>query len=1662
MKRKWKEILAILLAAAMTLQTAPVGAYASESGNAVQAQTASADEPAVSDDSTEEQEISADAAVSDDEQEAAGTVSEDITAEAYKFFYFAFQLKSYSFKTPESVAGVDFVEYDSSRNEISSNTIKNYYSRISGSYISQLSQTGLILSLSPLTKYVRLRVRFAGTGKAPMYSEELVRPEWNSDALKLTSADGGINSLDVTVKSDMFNNDYLWRIFTGQYDISVNAVLYYGKDNDSTKWTASCNGKIKENDQDTGIDYGFAGIPAGTYYGKTVFATSDGKWQQTINLPGSFEICGDSSYRLDEILPDKALRKCVADALSCDDTDTVSQSDLNGVITLECRDKGIVSIDGIGYLKDLQTAILADNSISTLDGTGITGLKKLQCLKIDNNGLKALPDMNSLRSLLSFSAEDNDLTVLPDVSGTKVYNKFDVKYNKIPASEFTSSTVENRLYHGSDEEGFRSAVAETMQQAATQRLGAISVTLPDRMYMCGSSRPLYFEVKNISPHHDKICVSVNGAEQTIDGCSGTVYSIQDTGSTESSNKVCITVKSSSGSTAVEKTVTWLADEPFTERDTYTAAGGDISSMGDINVYSTKTILSADIISADGMVFANAPANYNSYQYDNDMRYSELNGGRGIQSGLEESIFEAYNATYGFTAKYLSLPSGKYSLRIFFKDGSSHIFADKIISKTAACVTGIEPAYDYYNCGGHLYVKVYEKGIDASKLVFSVSDSDGVTYALDTENWKYLSDGCGQYILYRLKKVNWKDNADVQGMTLKVQAADGYDAVFGKDSCEIELDELDAAYNYRNGHVELYCSVLDGQKVMAKLIDRNSTALAACSVSFNNGRASALFMAADGSAYSFAEGRYEVALFDESGEDELTTDSGSFKVKSLRKTGTGSWKGGPYLYLDRGTGIQSLTYNMTEELSGNSSIVLLDLYSGGTVMLSGNAVPEKNEDGSFDYTVSMDMSSLKAGSYFAVFHNVAYESDSKNIYIVDRNCVNLCGMNMTVSDGRLMLKVSTYAPGFDGDMKLSLYDADGVSINSAVFEKISENRADEIVTADYKVSHAGLLRSSYFVKLQPVSGGNAVEVRNIWNGTSTYTASAPLGTSISVWQYENRPGYSLLKSDGIVCSGIRIDDRAVLPAEITVTKPDETDALITYRVTKNDVKAEGSYYTFTFPESIVAALPDRNDLYALYVTDGSGQTEEISELVSLGAASIPARGITLDNQSLALKLYSTVKLNVSLVPAYADPLDITWSSGDASVAAVAADGTVKAAGKGTAVITAAAGSFTASCTVKVSASSSGEGGSDASHTAGISFDSTSMVLTEGKYGRLGVSFAPLDTVDSRDITWRSDNTRCVKVNNGLVTAVKAGTATVTAVVNAVEDGNRVKRTAACTVTVEKLEVPKPAAGDKSWKIGISRKSISMKTGGRSVVLKATVRGTKTVTWSSSDTDVVTVRDTSADGKYSADVAPAGAGTAFIIVSAADSSTGAVNTQVCRVNVTKPVSGIAISSDNTEGAVTELSLDPGELSVLKAVLTPGDTTDAAKVRWSSNSGAVKVKNGVLTAVKATKSGHPAVITASIGRYKAVVKVTVSNRITFIRLSRTELSLKKGRSAGLRAVTVPKTRVTWSAADGSDEDITVTRGGTVKVSRKASIGDKAVIVATATGDNTISANCVVTVIQ
>lgn len=165
--------------------------------------------------------------------------------------------------------------------------------------------------------------------------------------------------------------------------------------------------------------------------------------------------------------------------------------------------------------------------------------------------------------------------------------------------------------------------------------------------------------------------------------------------------------------------------------------------------------------------------------------------------------------------------------------------------------------------------------------------------------------------------------------------------------------------------------------------------------------------------------------------------------------------------------------------------------------------------------------------------------------------------------------------------------------------------------------------------------------------------------------------------------------------------------------------------------------------------------QFTELFTGGKNDTPVQALTLSQRNADLTVGSTVKLTAS-----GGESTVSFSSSNEAVATVSADGTVKAVGEGSAVVTAKAGDLTASCSVAVRG------------TEQTDVPATNTLFLQSSGGLTGqFSMDPGETASvkvvgsSAPVTWSSSDSQIATVDaSGIVTGVSSGSAIITAVVD----------------------------------------------------------------------------------------------------------------------------------------------------------------------------------------------------------------------------------------------------------------------------------------------------------
>lgn len=380
--------------------------------------------------------------------------------------------------------------------------------------------------------------------------------------------------------------------------------------------------------------------------------------------------------------------------------------------------------------------------------------------------------------------------------------------------------------------------------------------------------------------------------------------------------------------------------------------------------------------------------------------------------------------------------------------------------------------------------------------------------------------------------------------------------------------------------------------------------------------------------------------------------------------------------------------------------------------------------------------------------------------------------------------------------------------------------------------------------------------------------------------------------------------------------------------------------------------------------------------------------------------------------------VKWESSNKDVVTVDKEGNIEAVGIGEAVIKATVEGKSDSVKIHVNAP-----------LKGIALNKSELTLKKGTSETLSVIYNPEDTTDDKKVTWKSSDKSVATVDkNGKVTALKDGTTTITATVG--------KFSAKCELTVQEV---------KLTGIELDNTELSLAKGESSKALHViynpeNTTDDKTVTWTSADEKIATVKD--------------GVVTAKSVGNTTITATVGKHTATCNVAVTSKLTSIEITPDRDTK-----NLEVGDKVNMEVTYAPADTTDVREVVWESMDTNIATvdENGVVTAVAGgtTKIAATSKADSSI---KAECDIKVLIHTTGISLNKENAELLKGETDKLTVTFAPVNtddgkEVKWTS--DNEAVATVDAEGNVKAIKEGTT----VITAEAV-DGGHQAACVVTV--
>ncbi len=347
-------------------------------------------------------------------------------------------------------------------------------------------------------------------------------------------------------------------------------------------------------------------------------------------------------------------------------------------------------------------------------------------------------------------------------------------------------------------------------------------------------------------------------------------------------------------------------------------------------------------------------------------------------------------------------------------------------------------------------------------------------------------------------------------------------------------------------------------------------------------------------------------------------------------------------------------------------------------------------------------------------------------------------------------------------------------------------------------------------------------------------------------------------------------------------------------------------------------------------------------------------------------------------------------------------------------------------------------------ASVTMSQPEAEMQVGETLQLRAQISPSNATEQK-VMWASSKQSVATVSDaGLVTAVAAGTANITATV----DG----KTATCAITVEQSAVHVVPVES----VSLDKADVTMEIG-QSLTLAATVlpdnATDKAVEWHSSNPAIAEV---DRNGKVTA----VSEGSAQISASAGGKSAS------CQITVSKPeVPVVHVESVSLDRS--DASLVVGYTLTLTATVLPGNADDKSVIWASTNPAIAEVdQTGKVTA----KSAGTTTVTATTtdGGKIAGCEVTVTAGfvpITGVTLNYTEYTLELGESFELIAYPQPDNAsqrdFSWRSSDGS-----VVYPNILSAESSESVSVQSIGLGTATitlhGHNDVTASCVVTVVE
>ncbi|MBR1435584.1 MAG: leucine-rich repeat protein [Bacteroidales bacterium] len=150
--------------------------------------------------------------------------------------------------------------------------------------------------------------------------------------------------------------------------------------------------------------------------------------------------------------------------------------------------------------------------------------------------------------------------------------------------------------------------------------------------------------------------------------------------------------------------------------------------------------------------------------------------------------------------------------------------------------------------------------------------------------------------------------------------------------------------------------------------------------------------------------------------------------------------------------------------------------------------------------------------------------------------------------------------------------------------------------------------------------------------------------------------------------------------------------------------------------------------------------------------IPVTAVEVSPSTLEMDINEKKTLSVVITPSDATDKEISWSSSSSSIVSVSESGEVTAISPGIATVVVQCGAMKGVCSITVR--------DPFIPVSSITINPSSVRIPAGRKLDLSVAIEPSDATD-KSVSWTSDNPSVATIENGTLTAVSEGTATISA-------------------------------------------------------------------------------------------------------------------------------------------------------------------------------------------------------------------------------------------------------------------------------------------------------------